>query len=176
MMRKRISKTLEAAIARTTFNLSSDGITTSYLDRLIIELLGDDATFAYRLLEHIIGERGVAIVLRRMVHSIIAEPIAESMRPESYYHAMCGELQHVVDAKRISTVHVLYHAIVMGNCSFAYEMRGYGIVESDILEATESIIYSPSVVSPENDGGIVEGENCVILLVNDVVKHRDEAC
>ena len=165
MKRKSISKSLEAAISRTAYNLSRDGIATSYVDRLIVELLGDDATFAYRLLEHLVGQRGVGIVLRRVMQGIIYDPRVEGMRPEGYYHAMCVEMLGTIEAKRISTAHLLYYATLKGESAFAHEMRGYGIVAEDILKAIDELAEVPQ----GGDGMLpVEGHKCLFIVLNDV--------
>ena len=165
MKRKSISKSLEAAISRTAYNLSRDGIATSYVDRLIVELLGDDATFAYRLLEHLVGQRGVGIVLRRVMQGIIYEPRVEGMRPEGYYHAMCGEMLGTIEAKRISTAHILYYATLKGDSAFAHEMRGYGIVAEDILKAIDELVEVPCSgdVAPS-----VDSSKCLFIMISDV--------
>ena len=165
MKRKSISKSLEAAISRTAYNLSRDGIATSYVDRLIVELLGDDATFAYRLLEQLVGQRGVGIVLRRVMQGIIYDPRVEGMRPEGYYHAMCVEMLGTIEAKRISTAHLLYYAALKGESAFAHEMRGYGIVAEDILKAIDEL----AEVSHGGDGMLpVDGHKCLFIVLNDV--------
>ena len=165
MKGKSVSKRLESVMLRTANNLSRDGIATSYVDRLIVELLGDDATFAYRLLEYLVGQRGVGIVLRRVMQGIIYEPRDESMQPERCYRAICGELLGAIDAKRISTAHMLYYATLKGDSAFAHQMRGYGIVAEDVLKAIEEL-------AEESRGGDVvppvDRDRCLFIVLNDV--------
>ena len=110
VMQSKISKSLEAIIKRTTTSLQRDNITTSFIDRLVVELLSDEATFCSRLLNDLIGERGINVVIRRVMQGIITNPIVEVTPPAARYEHMCNALRSTLTTKRISTAHVLYYA------------------------------------------------------------------
>jgi len=50
MMQTRISKTLEAIIARVTFDVSKSNTKSSYKDRLALEILREEGALAYQML------------------------------------------------------------------------------------------------------------------------------
>lgn len=156
-----ISKSLNSIITRTAHSLSRDGITTSYLDRLVVELLGDETTFAYMLLERLVGERGVSIIARRVIRAIIGAPQAEVVTPKEFYGAMCDMLQRTLHVKRISTVHIIYYAALVESSATAYELKGYGVVAEDIIKMIDSITRGaygaaiPVAESQSVDGGFV---------------------
>lgn len=138
-MQSKISKTLDRIIAETIERLSASEISTSYLDRLVVELLGDDATFAYRLLAMQIGDHGVGVVLRRLIRSIGDEPHAEQLAPMDYYLALCDMLRRSIVAKRISTAHVLYVAAADFRTATSEMLRSYGIDAMELLQAMHSL-------------------------------------
>ena len=134
-MKSKVSKSFEAIISRTTLMLRREGIATSFVDRLVVEVLGDEATFGYALLQSLVGEQGLSVVMRRVVQRIISNPVAESLTPELCYMRMCEEISQKVKAKRISTAHLLYYATQDEGTATADELRGYGIRAEDILDA-----------------------------------------
>lgn len=134
-MKSKVSKSFEAIISRTTLMLRREGIATSFVDRLVVEVLGDEATFGYALLQSLVGEQGLSVVVRRVVQRIISNPVMESLTPELRYMKMCEELGQSIEAKRISTAHLLYYATQDEGTATAEELRGYGIRAEDILDA-----------------------------------------
>ena len=139
-MQNRISKSLDSLITRTIKALNSDNIRTSYTDRLVVELLGDDGTFAYRLLENMTTERGISVIIRRIIQSIIESPKIEAITPQQYYNTMCNMLMESIESPRISTAHVVYYAAMNKESATAHELRGYGIEATDILRAIDEIM------------------------------------
>ena len=139
-MKSKISKSLEGVIHRTTQMLRREGITTSYVDRLVVEVLGDEATFAYGLLQNLVGEQGLRVVMRRVVQSIVSNPVEESLTPELCYMRMCEELSQRVEAKCLSTAHLLYYVALDGSCATAHELYGCGISAEDILETIDKVV------------------------------------
>lgn len=140
VMQSKISKSLEAIIKRTTTSLQRDNITTSFIDRLVVELLSDEATFCSRLLNDLIGERGINVVIRRVMQGIITNPIVEVTPPAARYEHMCNALRSTLTTKRISTAHVLYYATADAMTATSHELRGYGISNDTILHAIQNII------------------------------------
>lgn len=139
-MQSKISKSLAAIIERTVLMLSNEAIVSSYVDRLVVELLGESGTFASRLLCSLVGDRAHSVVMRRVLRSIISSPHPEISSPEECYARMCQSLGDSIVAKRISTAHVLYYAALDTKTATSYELRGYGITPEDILVAIDNIV------------------------------------
>lgn len=161
-MQSKISKSLEAIIHRTTNVLKRDGITTSYIDRLVVELLGESGTFASQLLYSLVGDKGHSVVLRRVLRGIISSPSFETTSPEECYALMCQRLSDTVTSKRISTAHVLYYAVLEATTATSHELRGYGLRAEDILEAIDSIVADrepPRALSQNDDSSVAEADS-----------------
>ena len=88
-----ISERVEALLARTAAMLRGEAITTSFSDRLAIELLADETTHAHRILCTLAGESGAHALMRRIVGGIIAEARAEALSPECHYGDMCATIE-----------------------------------------------------------------------------------
>lgn len=149
-MQSKISKSLEAIIERTTNVLRRDDIKTSYIDRLVVELLGESGTFASQLLHSLVGDKGHSVILRRVLRGIITSPKLEVASPEECYALMCQGLSDTVVSKRISTAHVLYYAAQDTSTATSYELRGYDLRAEDILEAIDRIVDDKEQPSPSN--------------------------
>lgn len=139
MRKTRISTSLEAIVAQTLFRIKRDGITTSYRDRLAIELLSDRSTFAYQLLEMLIGESGINVILRRVERTIDDKPLAESDMPECHYESIYDSISLAVSAPCISTVHILHYIASDPSTAIATELKHYGIISDDIACAVRRL-------------------------------------
>ena len=137
MTRREISNELEAIIARTVVTLSREGITQSYSDRLVIELLGDENTYAYRLLVTLAGEHGVAVIMRRVVRALAHAPYVESSSPANHYAVMCDTLMGMLRPAQITSAHLLYAAAFDNTTTTSEALHGYGIAAADILREIE---------------------------------------
>lgn len=135
MTQTRISSSLEAIIARTTSNLNSKSITTSYRDRLALELLSDRSTFAYQLIEMLVGECGINIILRRVERAIATNPMRELDMPETHYETICSHITDRITTPCISTVHILHFIADDSSTALSAELSNYGILSEDIDEA-----------------------------------------
>ena len=140
MTQTRMSSSLEAIIARTTSNLSREAITTSYRDRLAIELLADSSTFAYQLLEMLIGASGIRIVSRRVERAIATNPMRELDMPDDHYTALCSSIMSQATTPCISTVHLLRFIVHDSTTAISAELSNYGILSEDIDTALERLI------------------------------------
>lgn len=138
-MQSKISKTLEAIIASTSHTLMRNGTTTSFSDRLIVELLANEATFAHKLLETMVGEHGISVIIRRIMSSIITSPHTETRSANEHYAAMKEWLSNNISARSISSVHVLYAVAADTATATARTLRSYGIIADDILTALNRI-------------------------------------
>lgn len=137
MKRREISNELEAIIARTAATLSREGITQAYSDRLVIELLGDEKTYAHRLLVTLAGEHGVTVIMRRIVRALAYAPYVESGSAASHYTAMCATLMGMLQPEQITSAHLLYAAAFDNTTTTSEALHGYGIAAADILREIE---------------------------------------
>lgn len=127
------SKTLEAIISRTAKLLKGDGLTTSFSDRLAIELLGNEATTAHHIVHSLAGEHGVTVIIRRIVDRLIAEPRTEHTEAAEHFKAMCATLSHTLQPEKISTAHMLYAVAYDTTTATSRTLNSYGIKAEDIL-------------------------------------------
>ena len=139
MTQTRISSSLEAIVAQTLFRLKREAIVTSYRDRLAIELLMDRSTFAYQLLEMLIGESGINIVLRRVRSAITARPKPEHEHPEEHFEAIYERILDGASLRCISTVHILHYIVGDSSTALSAELSNYGILSEDIDEALKRL-------------------------------------
>lgn len=140
MTQTRISSSLEAIIARTSSNLSREAITTSYRDRLALELLADSSTFAYQLLEMLIGDSGIRVVVRRVERAISTNPLRELDMPDNHYADICTSIHSTATTPCISTVHLLRYLVHDSTTAISAELSNYGILSEDIDTALERLI------------------------------------
>lgn len=127
------SKRLEAIISRTAKLLNGDGITTSFSDRLVLEMLGNETTTAHRVVRSLAGESGVMVIMRRIVEGVISAPRKEKTQAEEHYRAMCLTLAHTLNPSKISTAHMLYAATYDSTTVTSRILHSYGIKAEDIL-------------------------------------------
>ena len=128
-----ISERVEALLARTAAMLRGEAITTSFSDRLAIELLADETTHAHRILCALAGESGAHALMRRIVGGIIAEARAEALSPECHYGDMCASLEAMLTPSKLSTAHLLYAIASDATTHTARVLHDYGINPEDIL-------------------------------------------
>ena len=135
MKQTRISTSLEAIVAQTLFRLRRDAVAASYRDRLAIELLSNRSTFAYQLLEMLVGECGINVILRRVERAIAANPIAEVDQPSDHIEAIYARIASETASPCLSTVHILQFIVDDSSTAISAELRNYGIISEDITTA-----------------------------------------
>ncbi len=149
MMNTKISRTLEAIVARLAFDLRRDAVATSYKDRLVLAILGDDSTFAHRIISSLIKDWELYQLLRRVEHRLTTQPESELLTPDEYFKSLCELLANTVSARRVSTAHVLYYVASDNSTAFADVVRMYGISASDINVAMESLAAGDDIARGE---------------------------
>ena len=103
----RISKTLEAILARTAFDTAKSGATHSLRDFLFLEILREEGSLAYQILASRLQDREILQVRLRVEQEIAAQP-AEGADPATYYKAFAEELCAAAgDVPAVSTAHAL---------------------------------------------------------------------
>ena len=178
-----ISERVEALLARTAAMLRGEAITTSFSDRLAIELLADETTHAHRILCTLAGESGAHALMRRIVGGIIAEARGEALSPECHYGDMCATIEAMFAPAEIDTAHLLY-AIAMDSTTLTSQaLFSYGITAEDIRQVMERDKRSTPQITeePRVDGGAdveqhlrtlldaLGHKRCVLIVVEDKV-------
>ena len=127
-----ISERVEALLARTAAMLENEEIATSLSDRLAIELLGDEATHAHRILCRLAGDSGAMAIMRRIIGGIIEDARGESLTPECHYGDMCATLEAMLAPSTLTTAHLLYAVAMDTTTHTAVALHDYGINAEDI--------------------------------------------
>ena len=183
MKQIEISERVEALLARTAALLHGEAIVTSYSDRLAIELLGDEATDAYRIVQRLAGESGTCALMRRIIGGIIDDARGESLTPECHYSDMCASLVAMFAPAEVTTAHLLYAVAMDVTTLTSQALFGYGITAEDIRreigrdeQCTPQIAEEPRI----DRGADVEHHvrtlldalgygRCVLIVVDDKV-------
>lgn len=155
MMNTKISKTLEAVVARLTFDMRRDAVATSYRDRLVLAILGDEHTFAYRIMTSLVSDWELFQLLRRVEHRLATQPQHEEQTPDEYFKSLSELLRRTVAARHVSTAHVLHLVASDTATAFADVLGMYGLSAGDILVAMQSLA-----------GGDVEATERALLSIN----------
>ena len=178
-----ISERVEALLARTAAMLQGEAITTSFSDRLAIELLADETTQAHRILCNLAGESGLNALMRRIIGGIIGQARDEALLPECHYGDMCASIDAMLAPAEVDTAHLLY-AIAMDSTTLTSQaLFSYGITAEDILRAMERDKRSTPQITeePRVDGGAdveqhlrtlldaLGHKRCVLIVVDDKV-------
>ncbi len=111
MMQNKISKTLEAAIARTTFDTAKNSRNNCLGDRLVAEVLHEEGSLAFQLLSTLLKSWELYQLRLGLQHAIDAAPESDQ-NPETYYRDLAHRLQErFSDVPNISTAHLLLYAL-----------------------------------------------------------------
>ena len=107
-MEIRISKTLEAVLARVTFDTTKADIRQSYKDHLALEILREDGSMGYRALASHLKDWEIFQLPLRIENLIKSQPQDEDTLPENFYKEYRDHLLAESDAVRnVSTAHAL---------------------------------------------------------------------
>jgi hypothetical protein len=107
----KISRCLEATISTLVFRLKRDGIATSYVDRLVVELLRRDDSFASLLVSLLFDGVSKDVVSERIMTMVATDAVVEDDTPECAFRALCDSLHSEVDSSVLSSAHVLHRAL-----------------------------------------------------------------
>ena len=107
----KISRCLEATMSTLVFRLKRDGITKAYVDRLIVELIRRDDSFASLLVGLLLSGESKDPVCDEIMLAVETCGIVENDTPERVFRGLCGSLQSEVDSSALSSAHVLHRAL-----------------------------------------------------------------
>ena len=183
MKQIEISERVEALLARTAALLRGENITTSFSDRLAIELLGDETTYACRVVQRLAGEIGTCALMRRIIGGIIEDVCNEKLEPECHYGDMCASLMAMFDPAEVTTAHLLYAVAMDVTTLTSQALYGYGITAEDIRREIERDEQRTPQIAEEpriDKGADVEQhlrtlldalghKRCVLIVVDDKV-------
>lgn len=139
-MQIKISKALEGVIARTTFDTAKAKLDHSLKDSLMLQILREDGSMAYRMLAaHLKDWELYQIALR--IERDIAAAQSEGANPEEFFVQYVAMLkQRFPDAKRISTAHAMMDIFDDDTTATSKVMKSYGIDSSLVAAEMDSFI------------------------------------
>ncbi len=161
MMGNNISNILDALLVRVAFDLKRAGVDSSYKDRIVLELLREDGSLAYRLLAMRLKAWDLKQIEERIEELIVAQPKRESVAVEEfladYRHQLMAEY---ATTRCISTAHLLCDAVGDTTTATSQVLSHYGITTHTILsmmrELTDSAegMSSPVQLFLDRDEGV----------------------
>lgn len=113
-MQAKISKTLEAIIARTAFETSKRAITHSLKDFLTLEILREEGSLAHQILTSRLKDWEIHQICFRIESEIrsVSAPDSSRQNPEEFFPLYTRELQRLfAPMHHVSTAHALLHIV-----------------------------------------------------------------
>ena len=120
-MQAKISKTLEAIIARTAFETSKRAITHSLKDFLTLEILREEGSLAHQILTSRLKDWEIHQICLRIESEIrsVSAPDSSRQNPEEFFPLYTRELQRLfAPMHHVSTAHALLHIAGAGHVPF----------------------------------------------------------
>lgn len=107
----KISRCLEATMSMLVFRLKRDGVAVAYVDRLVVELLRREDSFASLLVGLLLNGEGKDVVSEAIMSAAEADNAIENDTPEQTFRELCSSLSAEVDSSALSSAHVLHRAL-----------------------------------------------------------------
>lgn len=134
-MQIKISKTLEAIIARAAFNTTKAGLDHSLKDFLTLELLREEGSLAYQLLSSRLKDWELYQIRLRIEREMLAGQQNVPQSPEEFYRAFTEELRACSGAARsVSTAHALRAIVGDRTTATSRVLEMYGITGTVVDE------------------------------------------
>lgn len=135
-MKNKISKSLDAAFARVTFDLTKAEIDHSYKDFLALEILREETSSAYHILAERLKEWELKQLLQRIETLIEAQPNHEHTTPERFMLSFRSALlERVTENEVISSAHILKEIVADTTTATSQTLALYGITAQNIETA-----------------------------------------
>lgn len=167
-MEVKISKALEGIIARTAFDTARSGMDHSLKDCLMLTLLRDEDSLAYRLLTSHLQDWQMYQIALRLEHEIRRAP-SEGLLPEEFFvDYAAGLRRRFSDVRRISTAHAAIDIIGDGASSAARIFALYGITGSLLEDELEQF-------SSDAERQTSTDNHAQALLSTDVVRSQESS-
>ena len=137
-MRNRISKSLDAAFARVTFDLTKADIRHSYKDFLALEILREESSSAFHILAERLKDWELRQLLQRITTLVESQPHEEQSSPERFMHSFRDTLIEKNSHNGIiSSAHILREIASDTTTSTSQALALYGITAQTIDSALE---------------------------------------
>ena len=107
----KISRCLQATMSTLLFRLKRDGIARSYVDRLVVELIRREDSFASLLVGLLLEDKSKRVVCEDIMSMADVCSVIENDTPEQVFRALCNSLHSEVDSSVLSSAHVLHRAL-----------------------------------------------------------------
>ena len=134
-MQIKISKTLEAIIARAAFNTTKAGLDHSLKDFLTLELLREEGSLAYQLLSSRLKDWELYQIRLRIEREMLAGQQSATQSPEEFYRAFTEELRACSGAARsVSTAHALRAIVGDRTTATSRILEMYGVTGTVVDE------------------------------------------
>ena len=134
-MQIKISKTLEAIIARAAFNTTKAGLDHSLKDFLTLELLREEGSLAYQLLSSRLKDWELYQIRLRIEREMLAGQQSTTQSPEEFYRAFTEELRACSGAARsVSTAHALRAIVGDRTTATSRILEMYGVTGTVVDE------------------------------------------
>lgn len=142
-MKNKISKSLDAAFARVTFDLTKSDIHHSYKDFLTLEILREETSSAYHVLAERLKDWELKQLVQRIRTLIDTQPHKEQTSAEQFMHTFRGALlDEISDRGVISSAHLLKEIAADTTTATSQVLALYGITSQTIDAAIEQAQYS----------------------------------
>ncbi len=142
-MKNKISKSLDAAFARVTFDLTKSDIHHSYKDFLTLEILREETSSAYHVLAERLKDWELKQLVQRIRTLIDTQPHEEQTSAEQFMHTFRGALlDEISDRDVISSAHLLKEIAADTTTATSQVLALYGITSQTIDAAIEQAQYS----------------------------------
>ena len=142
-MKNKISKSLDAAFARVTFDLTKSDIHHSYKDYLTLEILREETSSAYHVLAERLKDWELKQLVQRIRTLIDTQPHKEQTSAEQFMHTFRGALlDEISDRGVISSAHLLKEIAADTTTATSQVLALYGITSQTIDSAIEQAQFS----------------------------------
>lgn len=142
-MKNKISKSLDAAFARVTFDLTKSDIHHSYKDFLTLEILREETSSAYHVLAERLKDWELKQLVQRIRTLIDTQPHKEQTSAEQFMHTFRGALlDEISDRGVISSAHLLKEIAADTTTATSQVLALYGITSQTIDAAIEQAQFS----------------------------------
>ncbi len=164
-MGNKISKILDATLARVAFDMTKHNIRHSFKDHIALEILREDGTMAHRVLAMKLKHWELYQIPTRIENLIKSQPKSETLSAEEFLRIYRRNLQREhISARNISTAHVLCDIVADTTTATSQVLAQYGIsahtISSIIREISDTneemqspMQFSLPEISDENQSG-----------------------
>lgn len=139
-MENKISKILDAVLARVAFDLGRNDIRISYKDHLALEIIRNSGSMAHHLLTSKLKDWEIEQVISRIENQINTQPKEENLPVEEFLHNYREQLQQdYLLSHNVSTAHALCDIVADTSTGTSLILAQYGIYAHTISSLIREI-------------------------------------